>query len=106
MTNTLNTPAEAIEMQYPLRVRRFELREGSGGAGTHRGGEGIVRELEALADCEGTLLTDRRRFPPGNGAVGRNTLNGRDVGGKAHVTLKRGDVLRIETPGGSGWTAR
>jgi N-methylhydantoinase B len=105
MTNTLNTPAEALEMQYPLRVRRFELREASGGAGTHRGGDGIVRELEALADCEGTLLTDRRVHPPGNAAVGRNTVNGRDVGGKAHIVLKKGDVLRIETPGGSGWTA-
>jgi N-methylhydantoinase B len=111
MTNTLNTPAEALEMQYPLRVRRFELRDaracpphGSGGAGTHRGGEGIVRELEALADCEGTLLTDRRVYPPGNGATGRNTVNGRDVGGKAHIVLRKGDVLRIETPGGSGWS--
>ncbi len=111
MTNTLNTPAEALEMQYPLRVRRFELREaracppqGSGGPGVHRGGDGIVRELEALADCEGTLLTDRRVHPPGNGAVGRNTVNGQDVGGKAHIMLRKGDVLRIETPGGSGWT--
>jgi N-methylhydantoinase B len=106
MTNTLNTPAEALEMQYPLRVRRFELREASGGPGTHRGGDGIVRELEALADCEGTLLTDRRIYPPGNGALGRNTVNDRDVGGKAHIVLRKGDVLRIETPGGSGWTPK
>ena len=106
MTNTLNTPAEALEMQYPLRVRRFELREGSGGPGAHRGGDGIVREIEALADCEGTILSDRRRYPPGNGAVGRNSINGGQIGGKAHIVLKRGDVLCVETPGGSGWSSR
>ena len=105
MTNTLNTPAEALEMQYPLRVRRFELRDGSGGTGTHRGGDGIVREIEALADCEGTILSDRRVYPPGNGAVGRNSINRREIGGKAHIALKPGDVLCIETPGGGGWSS-
>ena len=64
MTNTLNTPAEAIEMQYPLRVRRFERATGSGGAGKHRGGDGIVRELEALTPAEGTVITDRRISRP------------------------------------------
>ena len=102
MTNTLNTPAEALEMQYPLRVTRFARRDGSGGAGTHKGGDGILRELEVLADCDATLLGDRRLFPPGNGRVGVNTLNGRDVGGKVVLHLKRGDVLRTETPGGAG----
>ena len=106
MTNTLNTPAEALELQYPLRVRRFELREGSGGPGEHKGGEGAIREIEVLAACEATLITDRRVFPPGSGSIGRNTLSGRDVGGKAHLRLKAGDRLRIETPGGSGWEKR
>ena len=74
MTNTLNTPAEAIEMQYPLRVRRFERATGTGGAGAHRGGDGTVRELEALADCEGTILSDRRTTRPyglAGGSAGR-----------------------------------
>ena len=103
MTNTLNTPAEALELQYPLRVTRFARRDGSGGVGTHVGGDGIVRELEILADCDATLLGDRRVFSPGNGRVGANTLNGRPVGGKIRLALRRGDVLRIETPGGGGW---
>ena len=114
MTNTLNTPAEAIEMQYPLRVRRFERARGSGGTGAHRGGDGIVREIEALAPCEGTLLTDRRLSRPyglhgGQPAQsGRNEIVSdraptRDVGGKARVQLRPGDVLKITTPGGGGW---
>ena len=105
MTNTLNTPAEALELQYPLRVLRFARRDGSGGAGnppSHTGGDGIVREIEVLQDCDATLLGDRRLFPPGNARVGRNSVNGRDVGGKAVLSLRRGDILRIETPGGSG----
>lgn len=110
MTNTLNTPAEALELQYPLRVRRYAVKAGSGGDGVHRGGDGIVRELEFLSDGEGTLLTDRRRLAPhglaggGDGAVGRNLLNGDDLGGKARFTFCRGDVLTIETPGGGGWS--
>jgi N-methylhydantoinase B len=115
MTNTLNTPAEAIEMQYPLRVRRFERAPGSGGTGKFRGGEGIVRDLEALEDCEGTVLSDRRTSLPyglagGDPArAGRNQIlpghNDRatDLGGKARFLLRKGDVLRIQTPGGAGW---
>jgi len=117
MTNTLNTPAEAIEMQYPLRVRRFERAAGTGGAGRFPGGDGIVRELEALADCEGTVLSDRRTSRPyglngaAPGAAGANAIvvpsDDRliDLGGKAKFSLRFGDVLRIRTPGGAGWGA-
>ncbi|MEA2735867.1 MAG: N-methylhydantoinase, partial [Humisphaera sp.] len=109
MTNTLNTPAEAIEMQYPLRVRRFERAPRSGGTGKYRGGDGIIREIEALAPAEGTVITDRRVSRPyglaGGAAAtsGANSVNGQSVGGKAKIKLSRGDVLRIITPGGGGW---
>jgi N-methylhydantoinase B len=109
MTNTLNTPAEAIEMQYPLRVRRFERATASGGAGKHAGGDGIVREIEALLPAEGTVITDRRISRPyglagGDRArAGANSINDQPIGGKAKVKLSRGDVLRIVTPGGGGW---
>jgi N-methylhydantoinase B len=114
MTNTLNTPAEAIEMQYPLRVRAFEACD-NGGAGTCRGGGGIVRRVEALADCEGTLLADRRVTSPfglQGGAPGRAGADavvraeGPEVlRGKSRFTLRRGDVLEVRTPGGGGWGA-
>ncbi|HEY8748963.1 MAG TPA: hydantoinase B/oxoprolinase family protein [Tepidisphaeraceae bacterium] len=114
MTNTLNTPAEALEMQYPLRVRKFERAAGSGGAGRFRGGDGVLREIEALADCEGTVLSDRRVSSPyglGGGAagmVGRNSIIGVDgseraISGKARFVLKAGERLRIRTPGGGGF---
>jgi N-methylhydantoinase B len=109
MTNTLNTPAEAIEMQYPLRVRRFERALGSGGGGKYRGGDGIVRELEALTPAEGTVITDRRMSRPyglaggASASSGVNSMNNQSVGGKAKIKLSRGDVLRIITPGGGGW---
>jgi N-methylhydantoinase B len=114
MTNTLNTPAEAIEMQYPLRVRRFERAPSSGGTGKHHGGDGIVREIEALLPSEGTVITDRRISRPyglsgGSPAkAGRNSIIDTDgtetpIGGKAKVKLSRGQVLRIITPGGGGW---
>jgi N-methylhydantoinase B len=111
MTNTLNTPAEAIEMQYPLRVRRFERAPFTGGTGTHTGGDGIVRELETLTPCEGTVISDRRISRPyglsgGDPAQsGANAINNAPIGGKAKVKLSRGDVLRITTPGGGGWGA-
>jgi N-methylhydantoinase B len=117
MTNTLCTPAEALEMQYPLRVRRFERAAATGGRGEHRGGDGIVREIQALAPAEGTILTDRRLSRPYGAAggeaasAGANSIvpatGGREVklGGKCNVTLKAGDVLRIVTPGGGGWGA-
>jgi N-methylhydantoinase B len=109
MSNTLTTPVEALELAYPLRVRRHELRLGSGGEGRHRGGHGVVRELEALEACRASILSERRANAP-SGAEGgspaepgRNLLNGRDLPAKATVDLERGDILRIETPGGGGW---
>jgi N-methylhydantoinase B len=108
MSNTLNTPVEALETEFPLRIRALGLRRDSGGDGEHRGGEGIVRELEALADMRYTLITERRRHPPrgrgggGDGATGRNLLNGRPLPGKAEGEMRHGDRLRIETPGGGG----
>ena len=114
MTNTLNTPAEALEMQYPLRVRRFERDAGSGGGGRHRGGDGVVREVEALVPVEGTVLSDRWLTRPyglaggGAGEAGENWVvvpGDRDVvvPPKARFTLAAGDRLRIRTPGGGGW---
>ncbi|HEU5062168.1 MAG TPA: hydantoinase B/oxoprolinase family protein [Solirubrobacterales bacterium] len=110
MSNTLNTPTEALEAEFPLRVRELSLREGSGGGGTHRGGEGIVREIEALTPVQFSLITERRRHPPRgrgdgeDGAVGVNLLNGSLLPSKAAGELRPGDRLRIETPGGGGWT--
>jgi N-methylhydantoinase B len=107
MSNTLSTPIEALELQYPLRVERYALRLGSGGAGRHRGGDGVVRELRALEPMRLSLLTERRRHAPkgrggDDGAVGRNTLNGNELPAKATVELGAGDVVSIETPGGGG----
>ncbi len=109
MSSTLNTPIEVLEMEHPLRVRTYALRSGSGGAGTWDGGEGVVREFEALAPLETTLLTERRRRGPAgsaggaDGSAGANLLNGHAVASKTTVRLAAGDVLRIETPGGGGW---
>lgn len=114
MTNTRNTPAEAVELDYPLRVWRYELRSGSGGAGAHPGGEGLIREIEVLADCTLTVQSERREHPPWGlhgghpGAVGRNILrrpSGTEVElpSKGTWPLRRGDRIRIETPGGGGW---
>ena len=108
MSNTLNTPVEALELEFPLRAVEYSLRRGSGGAGRHRGGDGVVRELEALADMRYSLITERRRHaPPGAdggepGAPGRNLLNGEELPAKPSGTLEPGDRLRIETPGGGG----
>ena len=108
MSNTRNTPVEVLELECPLRVRRYALRTGSGGVGTWGGGEGVIREFEALAETEVSLLTERRRHEPrgvaggGNGATGANLLNGKRLPAKAQVRLKVGDVLTIETPGGGG----
>ena len=109
MSNTLNTPIEALELEFPLRAVEYSLRRGSGGAGRHRGGDGVVRELEALAEMRFSLITERRRHaPPGAqggepGAPGRNLLNGEELPPKASGTLGPGDRLRIETPGGGGY---
>jgi N-methylhydantoinase B len=108
MSNTLTTPVEALELSYPLRVERYALRLGTGGAGAHRGGDGVVRELRALEDCRLSILSERRRRAPrgddggGDGARGRNLLNGVELPAKATVDLRVGDVVTIETPGGGG----
>ena len=109
MTNTLNTPAEVVEMNYPLRIERYQRREGSGGEGRNRGGDGLTREFRFLEQAEVTLLTERRaQMPWGlaggqSGAAGANWLDGQALGGKAKLTVHAGQVLRIETPGGGGW---
>ena len=108
MSNTLATPVEALELQYPLRVERWELRGGSGGAGTHQGGDGVVRELRVLEDCRLSVLAERRRHaPPGrsggeDGASGRTLVNGEEQPPKLTRQLHAGDVVRVETPGGGG----
>lgn len=109
MTNTLNTPIEVLEMNFPLRVRRYGVRRGSGGAGRRPGGDGLVREFEFLAPAQVTLLTERRRHAPWGlaggaaGAPGRNRRNGAEVPGKVSLTVAAGDRLTVETPGGGGW---
>ena len=112
MSNTLNTPVEALELEFPLRAVEYSLRRGSGGDGAHCGGDGIVREVEALADMSYSLLTERRRHAPpgadggGDGEPGRNLLNGDELPSKAAGSLRAGDRLRIETPGGGGHGSR
>jgi N-methylhydantoinase B len=109
MSNTLNTPVEALEREFPLRVIEYSLRAGSGGMGRFRGGDGVVRELEALADMTFSLIGERRRHaPPGAdggapGAPGRDLLDGRPLPGKLTGRLSAGQRLRIETPGGGGY---
>jgi N-methylhydantoinase B len=109
MSNTLSTPAEALELAYPIRVERHALRLRSGGRGARRGGAGVVRELRVLEACRLSLLTERRAHPPAGanggepGRPGRNLVNGRDVAAKTTLDLEAGDVLRIETPGGGGY---
>ncbi len=109
MSNTLNTPVEAFESEFPLRVRELSVRRGSGGDGRHRGGDGTVRELEALVPARLNLITERRRRAPRgreggeDGAPGRNLLNGEPLPSKAGRDLRAGDRVRIETPGGGGY---
>jgi N-methylhydantoinase B len=109
MSNTLNTPVEVVEREYPLRVERYEVRRGSGGAGAHRGGDGVIRALRVLEDCRLSVLSERRRHRPRgaasgeDGATGENRLNGRRIEGKVSRELKAGDVLEIRTPGGGGY---
>jgi N-methylhydantoinase B len=114
MTNSLNTPVEALEYAYPIRVHRYSLRPGSGGSGRYRGGDGIIRELEVLADAEVTLLSDRHnRGPSGangaaDGATGKAVIRRTDgsqeeLPGKFSVRLRCGEKIRIDTPGGGGW---
>jgi N-methylhydantoinase B len=109
MSNTLSTPTEALELAYPLRVERHALRLGSGGAGVHRGGDGIVRELRVLEPARLSLLSQRRRIAPagaaggGDGTPGRTLVNGEELPPFASRDLEPGDVLTIETPGGGGY---
>ena len=109
MSNTLNTPIEALEREFPLHVARYELRRGSGGEGRHRGGDGVVREVRALEEMSFSLIAERRRHAPAGadggapGACGRDLLDGHPLPGKATGTLARGQSLRIETPGGGGF---
>jgi N-methylhydantoinase B len=109
MSNTFNTPSEALELSYPLRVERYELRRGSGGRGRHRGGDGVVREIRVLEPCRLSLLTQRRSLAPRgarggeDGHRGRNFLNGEELPAIANLGLEPGDLLRVETPGGGGW---
>jgi N-methylhydantoinase B len=113
MTNTLNTPIEALEYAYPFRISRYALRDGSGGKGQHQGGDGLVRAYEFLQPAEITLLSDRRvTIPYGleggeSGQPGRNRVrkNGeeKDIPGKCSFSVETGDVLTIETPGGGGY---
>jgi N-methylhydantoinase B len=118
MTNSLNTPVEALEYAYPFRVRRYAYRDGSGGAGEFRGGDGLIREVELLADAQVTLLADRRKFRPyglqggESGAPGRalltlpSSIGATELPGKCSRHVEKGSVLRLETPGGGGWGKR
>ncbi len=113
MTNTLNTPVEAVEFEYPFRVEKYCIRKGSGGEGLFKGGDGIIRSIKLLSDAEVTVISERRKIPPyglfggKSGEVGRNEVihRGRKIveGGKFSKKLKKGDVITIYTPGGGGY---
>jgi N-methylhydantoinase B len=113
MTNSLNTPAEAMEYDFPMRVRRYSIRQGSGGDGLYRGGDGVVREIELLTDAQVTILSDRRKTRPYGlnggqaGKTGRTVLLDKDgerlLESKDSVHAKAGDRVRVETPGGGGY---
>jgi N-methylhydantoinase B len=113
MTNSLNTPVEALEYAYPFRVRRYSYRPNSGGQGKFRGGNGLIREIELLADAQVTLLSDRRKFQPYGLADGEPGATGsgvhisggqrKKIAAKSSLLAKKDDVISIETPGGGGW---
>jgi N-methylhydantoinase B len=113
MTNTMNTPVEALEYSYPFLVTEYSIRRGTGGKGRHNGGDGIVREIELLSDAEVTVLSERRKVPPYGlfggkpGAKGKNVVIRKKLqeqrGGKFSAALLKGDRVRIETPGGGGY---
>jgi N-methylhydantoinase B len=114
MTNSLNTPAEALEYAYPVRLHRYSFRPASGGLGLHTGGDGIIREIEVLTDSQVTLLADRRkRGPyglargvdgsPGQTIILRSDGSQQKIPGKTSVRMKAGERVRIESPGGGGW---
>ena len=117
MTNTMNTPVEALELSYPFRVREYSIRRRSGGAGRHRGGDGLVREYEFVSPAQVTIVGERRKRGPWglrggkSGGRGRDTLieadgTRRSLPSKRSFRVKKGDRLRIETPGGGGWGRR
>ena len=109
ISNTLNTPIEALELAYPLHVEEYAIRLGSGGDGTHAGGDGVVRSLRVLEQCRLSVLAQRRALAPRgaaggqDGARGRTLVNGVDLPATAARDLAAGDVVRIETPGGGGY---
>jgi N-methylhydantoinase B len=109
MTNTLNTPAESLEMHYPLRIRNYSILSESGGAGLHSGGNGLFREYEFLQQAKVSILSERRNNSPWGlkggleGSSGKNLLNGESVAAKSSFDVKAGDKLLIITPGGGGW---
>ena len=114
MTNTMNTPIEALEFAFPLRLKRYALRRGSGGRGQYNGGDGLIRDVEFLTPARVTILSERRKFPPPgfhgghHGETGENVLlrGGFEevhLAGKETLDVDVGDVLSIRTPGGGGW---
>jgi N-methylhydantoinase B len=111
MSNTLNTPVEALELAYPLRVERYALRLGSGGRGRFWGGDGVIRELTALEPCRVSIVSERRARGPagarggGPGAPGRNLVDGDPVSAKVTLSLAAGESVTLETPGGGGFGA-
>jgi N-methylhydantoinase B len=113
MTNSLNTPVEAFEHQFPVRIRSYRVRAGSGGRGRFQGGNGVVKEFEFLTAAEVTVLSDRRQIPPYGLAGGKPARQGENylersarqgkLAAKVRLEAAAGDVLRVETPGGGGW---
>jgi N-methylhydantoinase B len=109
MSNTRNTPIESLERAYPIRIDEYAIRRGAGGAGKHRGGDGIIRRYRVLERCTVTLVTERRRHAPkgtaggGAGQPGQNQLNGQPIPAKCRLELHAGDVVTVMTPGGGGW---
>ena len=109
MTNSKCTDPEVLETRFPIRVRRFSIRTGSGGRGAQSGGDGLVRELEFLAPMRFSIVSERRTTAPygmrggGSGAPGVNLLNGKPLGHRVTAEVAPGDVLRVETPGGGAW---
>lgn len=109
MTNTRNTPIEVMETSYPVRIKQYAIRQGSGGEGLHKGGDGLIREFEFLKSANVTLLTERRLYPPWGlnnglpGGCGQNLLNGKVLTSKVCLDVVKGDCLTIKTPGGGGW---
>jgi N-methylhydantoinase B len=108
MTNTLNTPVEALEQEYPLRVEQYALRDGTGGDGRQRGGDGLVRSVTVETDATVSLLTERRRHAPAGvaggdkGTTGRNLVDGEELPSKVTLDVEAGTTVTVETPGGGG----